>query len=141
MSTTRILGDPVAAPISELNTTPLIDVMLVLLVMLIMTVPAATHKVPLDLPQAAPSPRIAPLVNTVGIDRAGGLRWNGEPVGMAALDAALSASARREQAPEIHLAPAGDAPYATVDAVLAMARRDGVERLGFVGNGDYAGAF
>jgi biopolymer transport protein ExbD len=120
------------APMSELNTTPLIDVMLVLLIMFIVTVPIATHKVPLDLPQGEGVPR-DPVVYRLELDAAGRISLDGRLIGDAKLPARLNAIAADPVA-ELHLRADGATPYDRFDRVLAAIRRSNVERLGMVGN-------
>ena len=134
-------ADTAAMPMSEMNTTPLIDVMLVLLIMFIITVPMATHSVKLDLPAPGPQPLVRPLANELTIDQSGATRWNGDAVSRAGLRALLAASAAMPKEPELHLAPDADAPFAVVDSILADAKRAGVHRMGFVGNANYARVF
>jgi biopolymer transport protein ExbD len=122
----------VEAPMSELNTTPLIDVMLVLLVMFIITVPIATHKVPLDLPGPGKE-RPEPVVYRLEIDAAGRIRLNGAFVPDRALPARLAAIAA-EPTSELHLRTDGETPYDRFDRVLAAVKRAGVTRLGMIGN-------
>ena len=121
------------APMSELNTTPLIDVMLVLLVMFIITVPIATHKVPLDLPTGPPHERPEPVVYRLELDAAGRIRLNGAFVPDSALPARLAAIAA-EPMSELHLRTDGETPYDRFDRVLAAVKRAGVTRLGMIGN-------
>ena len=129
------------APIATINTTPLIDVMLVLLVMFIIVVPAASHKVPLDLPQGPPPPVPAPpLAHRLDILNGGGLRWDGRPVEGASLPARFRALAANPARPELHLNPEAEANYGQIDAILAQIRRAGVTRLGFLDNQRFAGA-
>ncbi|HMM15065.1 MAG TPA: biopolymer transporter ExbD [Parvibaculum sp.] len=119
----------------EINTTPLIDVMLVLLIMLIITIPVQTHAVRLDLPepQAAASPERPKVVDLV-IAADGAVSWNGAAVPTeSALDDLLRAASRREPQPELHIKADPLARYEPVAKVLAAAQRVGVERLGFVG--------
>jgi biopolymer transport protein ExbD len=127
-----------APPISELNTTPLIDVMLVLLIMFIVTMPLATHKVAVDLPQPGPpTDKPEPVVHRLNMDGAGRLSWNGEPVAQASLPARIAAMAATD---ELHLRAESDTPYDRFDHVLATIKRAGVERLGLVDNRRF-GAF
>ncbi len=130
-----------AAPMGEMNTTPLIDVMLVLLIMFIITIPMATHSVKLDLPAPGPHPPVLSLSNELAIDRTGATRWNGVTVDRPQLRALLAESVAMTEEPELHLAPAADAPFGTVDSILADAKRADVHRMGFVGNANYASAF
>ena len=126
------------APMSELNTTPLIDVMLVLLIMFIVTVPVATHKVPLDLPQgsaAAPDP----VVHRLDLDAVGAIRLDGVLVSDAELPARLRAIAA-EPLSELQLRTDGETPYDRFDRVLAAIKRAGVDRLGMVDNERFVAA-
>lgn len=118
-------------PISDLNTTPLIDVMLVLLIMFIVTVPIATHKVAVDLPQGVPPPSAEPVVHRLNLDVAGRLSWNGVPLADAQLPARIAAMAPND---ELHLRAEPDTPYDRFDHVLADIKRAGVEKLGLVDN-------
>lgn len=130
-----------AAPIATINTTPLIDVMLVLLIMFIIAVPVASHKVPLDLPQAPPDAVPAPPpVHRLDILAGGALRWDGRPVDGATLPARFRRLAADPGRPELHLNPEAEANYGQVDAILAQIRRAGVTRLGFLDNQRFAAA-
>jgi biopolymer transport protein ExbD len=125
----------------DMNTTPLIDVMLVLLVMLIVTIPIQTHAVKLDLPQNnnPPPPNDAmPNVVNLEIDFDGTPIWNGTPVGSRAqLDRFLEETASQIPQPEVHLRPNRLAKYEAVARTLADAQRLGVTKIGFVGNEQY----
>ena len=126
----------------EMNTTPLIDVMLVLLVMLIVTIPIQTHAVKLDLPQAnnAPPPQndVKPVVVDLEIDFDGTPIWNGSPVpSRAQLDKYLEDTANQVPQPEVHLRPNRLAKYDVVARTLADAQRLGVTKIGFVGTEQY----
>ncbi len=123
-------------PMMEMNTTPLIDVMLVLLVMLIITIPIQTHAVKLNMPQGRPpAAHKDPVVVTVDIDLYGGVYWNGEKLSdRAAVEAKLRNVAAEPDQDEIHLRPNKDATYDHVAAVLAAAQRLGVTKIGLVGN-------
>lgn len=126
-------------PISDLNTTPLIDVMLVLLIMFIITIPIQTHSIGIDLPGPATEQTIPmdPVKNKVTIDAAGSIRWNGTAIDRLTLRQYLAASLRMPVEPELQFQPEADARYLTVDEVLADIKRSGVTRLGFVGNERY----
>ena len=133
------------APISDLNTTPLIDVMLVLLIMFIITItiPIQTHAVRVDLPQDTVRPLKTPVdqvKNKVTIDAAGMIRWNGDPVDRLTLRRYLAQSMKLRSEPELQFQPDAQTRYVTVDEVLADIRLAGVTRMGFVGNERY-GAF
>jgi len=130
---------PAAEPMEELNTTPLIDVMLVLLIMFIITIPPQTHAVELDLPNGPPPPvRVERDRNRLVITKAGGLLFNGTSVTGPQLQSLLFAAGELPQEPELQLQPAADAPYGIVDEVLTMTRKAQITRLGFVGNEAYA---
>jgi biopolymer transport protein ExbD len=126
------------APMGELNTTPLIDVMLVLLIMFIVTIPVATHKVPLDLPGGVP-PQSEPLVHRLNLDAAGRISLDGALLPDAELPARLAAIARVSTA-ELHLRAEAETPYDRFDRVLAAVKRAGITRLGLVGNERFARA-
>ena len=136
----RELGDD-RSPILELNTTPLIDVMLVLLVMLIITIPSQTHKVPLALPGIVDLPVTNPLRNLLTLDRGGVARWNGQAVDDRVLSVLMRGVATMDRPAEVHFEPDAAARYERVDGVLALASRAGVGTLGFVGNERYRDSF
>ncbi len=124
----------------EMNTTPLIDVMLVLLVMLIVTIPIQTHAVKLDLPinNTPPPQDVMPEIVNLEIDFDGTPIWNGTPVSsMAQLDRYFQESAAKPTQPEVHLRPNRLAKYDAVAKTLAHAQRLGVTKIGFVGNEQY----
>jgi biopolymer transport protein ExbD len=127
-------------PMMEINTTPLIDVMLVLLIMFIITIPIQTHAVKLDLPQAQnnPPPPIDATKNVVTIDPRDQVYWNGSPIQPEMLRSLLLQTVQMDPQPELHIEPDAQARYDTVDKVLAIAKRAQVEKLGFVGNEKYA---
>ena len=120
----------------EMNTTPLIDVMLVLLVMLIITIPIQLHSVNLEMPSAAAlPPPVEPRVIRIDVLPGGQLLWNGELLaGREALEARLADAAASADAPEIHLRPDRSAKYDTVAGVLAAAQRHGLAKVGLVGS-------
>ena len=122
----------------EINMTPLIDVMLVLLVMFIITIPLQTHAIKLDLPQDCPScPDVDRIKNKIIVTNGGAILWNGSPVTQDELAYNLRASARMPVQPELHLQPESEARYEIVNDVFAAARRADVRRMGFVGNETY----
>jgi biopolymer transport protein ExbD len=134
----RLVGAP---PISDLNMTPLIDVLLVLLIMFIVTIPLQTHKVSLDLPKAAPTTFEPDTIrNRITIDGANVIRWNGAAVSAAQLRSLLQRTMALPLEPALDLAPDAEARFDLVDAVVADIRRAGVTRLGLPGNEAY-GAF
>ena len=129
-------------PMMDINTTPLIDVMLVLLIMFIITIPIQTHAVKLDLPVDDPTnvtpPPIDPVKNKVTIDPAGTVYWNGTPVDAVTLRQYLDITTTMTPTPELHLQPDPNARYEVVDEVLAITKRANVTAMGFVGNEAYA---
>jgi biopolymer transport protein ExbD len=135
-----ILNPESAEPMMEINTTPLIDVMLVLLIMIIMTIPIQTHAVKLDLPQNSQSnpPPIDPVKNKVVITPQGQVLWNGTPVDLTTLRQYLDLTTTMRPVPELHLQPDPQARYELVDEVLAVCKRANVTAMGFVGNEAYA---
>ena len=132
-------GNDDGQPMMEMNTTPLIDVMLVLLIMFIITIPIQTHAVKIDLPQNAPPTDsvIDPVKNKVAIDPAGIITWNGSPIDLLTLRQYLQQSLRLPVEPELQFQPNAATRYVTVDEVLAEIKRAGVTKLGFVGNEQY----
>jgi biopolymer transport protein ExbD len=123
----------------DINTTPLIDVMLVLLIMFIITIPVQTHAVKLDLPQNTNStpPPIDPVKNKVVIMPNGAVLWNGTPVNLVTLRQYLDITTTMTPVPELHLQPHPEARYEVVDEVLAVTKRANVQSMGFVGNEAY----
>ncbi len=128
-------------PMMDINTTPLIDVMLVLLIMFIITIPIQTHAVKLDLPVNDPNqnepPPVDPVKNKVTIDPAGTVFWNGTPVSLTVLKQYLDLTQSMNPVPELHLQPDPQARYDVVDNVLAVTKRAQVEKMGFIGNEAY----
>jgi len=120
----------------DINTTPLIDVMLVLLILLIVTIPIQLHAVNLNMPVGTPPQQLEkPQVVTIDVDFDGTLFWNGEIVAdRAALEARLVQAAAQPVQPEVHLRPNKLAEYKDVAMVMASAQRLGVVKLGLVGN-------
>jgi biopolymer transport protein ExbD len=125
----------------DINTTPLIDVMLVLLIMFIITIPIQTHAVKLDLPQDQPNqqpPPIDPVKNKIVVTPQDQVMWNGAPVDLTLLKQYLDVTQTMNPVPELHLQPEPTARYELVDEVLAVTKRARVEKMGFVGNEAYA---
>ncbi|HET8710152.1 MAG TPA: biopolymer transporter ExbD [Spongiibacteraceae bacterium] len=120
----------------EMNTTPLIDVMLVLIVMLIITIPVQTHAVKLDMPQPnANQPLVQPEVIDLMVDFDGTLLWNGQQVPNGeTLISYFEEAAAKDPQPELHLRPNKLAKYDIVAKVLATAQRKGIRNIGIVGN-------
>jgi biopolymer transport protein ExbD len=122
----------------EMNTTPLIDVMLVLLIMFIITMPMQTHAVKMDLPSQSKSlSEPDPVRNRITIDPAGTVRWNGTVVDRAMLRRYLDKVVRMPMQPALELEPHAQARYEAVDAVLADIKHAGATHVGFVGNENY----
>lgn len=127
-----------ADPVVEINTTPLIDVLLVLLVMLIITIPPQSHAVKLDLPGPPPLVRPPnPVVNNLEITKAGVTLWNGAPVSDAGLRQELRLTQQMSPVPELHLRPDPETRYEVVDQVLATIKSEHVDKMGFIGNEQY----
>ncbi|HEY1436350.1 MAG TPA: biopolymer transporter ExbD [Casimicrobiaceae bacterium] len=120
----------------DINTTPLIDVMLVLLVMLIITIPIQLHSVNLNMPIGnPPPPLVLPEVVKIDIDPSSVVYWNGLPVAdRAALEENLKAASAQAVQPELHLRPDKNAKYAVVAGVMASAQRLGLTKIGIVGS-------
>lgn len=122
-----------AAPMADINMTPLIDVMLVLLVIFIITAPLFTHAIRLDLPKVASAPaRQTPQTITLSIDDAGRLYWNGRPTSFDAVRAALLQAGKQAEQPEIHLRAARATRYEVIAQIMGAAQQAGLERIGFV---------
>ena len=126
-------GDPEV--MVDINTTPLIDVMLVLLIMLIVTIPPQRQAVAIDTPRPQNEARVdqTPQPIRIAIDYDGSFRWNGASVDRVELERLLAAEARRAVQPEIHIEPHRLAEYRYVVAVMAAAQRLGLEKLGVAG--------
>ncbi|NNM75809.1 biopolymer transporter ExbD [Sphingomonas sp. ID1715] len=127
-------------PMGEMNTTPLIDVMLVLLIMFIITIPIQTHAVKIDLPVNSDNnepPPIDPIKNKVSVDPSGTITWNGSPIDIVTLRLYLDRTRAMSPEPELHVQPDPQARYNVVDNVLAVIKRSGVTKMGFVGNEQY----
>jgi len=124
------------APMMEMNTTPLIDVMLVLIIMLIVTLPVMTHAVKLDMPRPdnAPPP-IQPEMVTIKIDYDGTILWNDTAVpNLATLERYFKVEAQKVPQPQVAIRPDARARYDTVAQVLASAQRNRIEKMGLIGN-------
>ena len=122
-------------PMMDINMTPLIDVMLVLLIMFIITIPVMTHAVKLDMPRASNAPsQVLPVVINLEIDFDGTVLWNGTPVDIESLEGYFRREAANDPQPELHIRPSKRAKYDVVARVLASAQRNGMRKIGFVGN-------
>ncbi|WP_336958654.1 biopolymer transporter ExbD [Sphingobium aquiterrae] len=132
-------GSDDGEPMMDMNTTPLIDVMLVLLIMFIITIPIQTHAVKIDLPQnqQTDSPMVDTVKNKVTIDPSGTIAWNGASIDLLTLRQYLAQSLRLPVEPELQFQPDAQARYVVVDQVLAEIKRSGATKLGFVGNEQY----
>ena len=118
---------------SEINMTPLVDVMLVLLIIFMITVPVITHSVKVDLPQASQQPTEAnPDVITLTVQRDGSLMWNDDELTFENLELRLQAVAQQEKQPELRIQGDKAVEYEKVVQVMAAAQRAGVEKLGFM---------
>ncbi len=137
-------GNTEGQPMIDMNMTPLIDVLLVLLIMFIITIPPQTHAVKLDLPQNDPNqvqPPIDPIKNKIVITQPGAILWNGAPLDKVQLRQYLDVTQQMEPVPELHLQPEPEARYELVDEVLAVTKEAKVSKMGFVGNEAYMKAF
>ena len=125
----------------DINTTPLIDVMLVLLIMLIITIPIQLHSINLDMPTGTPPPALKkPTIVRIEIDARNVVRWNDKTLAdRAELDALLQQASQQQPQPEVHIKPQGKAKYEAVAGVLASAQRNGLTKLGIVGSEQFAG--
>ena len=129
---------PAREPLGEINTTPLIDVMLVLLIMMIMTIPIATNALPVDLPHGPPPPIVPDsLRNKVVVTDAGAILWNGEAVSQAQLLGLLGRTRQFPIEPELQFEPQANASYDLSARVLNLIKASGVTKFGFVGNERY----
>ncbi len=140
MTTGPAIGSDEPEVMVDINTTPLIDVLLVLLIMLIITIPMQTHAVKLNLPQAnPPATTMQPQVVEVDIDFDGTILWNGEVVPTREeLQQRLAGIAAQANQPELHIKPDKLADYKYVAEVLANAQRLGVQKIGIIGYEQFA---
>jgi biopolymer transport protein ExbD len=121
------------APMMDINTTPLIDVMLVMLVMLIITIPIMTHATKLDMPRDTnqPKPPIPPPVIDIEVDFDGTIVWNTQVVTMQQVEGFFRQASDEDPQPEIHLRPDRRARYGTVAQIMAAAQRNRMKKMGF----------
>jgi biopolymer transport protein ExbD len=129
-------------PMMEMNTTPLIDVMLVLLIMLMITIPPVSHAIDIDLPvqdpdQKPPVDIIDPVVNKIVILPNNEIQWNGTPSSPDQIAQYLQLTKSMSPEPELQFQPAPTAVYDTVNATLNIVKKSGITRFGFVGNEQY----
>jgi biopolymer transport protein ExbD len=134
-------GKDDGSPMMEMNTTPLIDVMLVLLIMFIITIPVATHSVDIDLPQATPPTNLPPpdtIKNKVVLTQDGKILWNGNPVTGGQLVSLLKQTLTYPVEPELQFQPEPEASYDLSAKVLNIIKGSKVTKFGFVGNETYS---
>lgn len=137
-------GSEDGEPMMDMNMTPLIDVLLVLLIMFIITIPIQTHAIKVDLPVNDPNavkPPVDPQKNKITIDPAGVVAWNGAPVDEVTLRQYLDTSAALQPEPELHFQPDPQAKYEVVDRTLSVIKRSSITKLGFIGNEQYRNDF
>ena len=117
----------------EINTTPLVDVMLVLLIIFMITIPVMNHAVKLDLPHAQNQPNeIKPESINLSVDEAGKIYWNAEEIGVDVMKARIAEAAKRDPQPEVHVRGARTVQYEKVAQLMAAVQAGGLKKLGFV---------
>ncbi|MFA6178960.1 MAG: biopolymer transporter ExbD [Candidatus Methylopumilus sp.] len=122
-----------STPMAEINTTPLVDVMLVLLVIFIITAPLLTHAVKIDLPQASSQPLPEkPEVISIAIDNAGKMYWNDSPIVAGEMELKLQQAASAKPQPELQIRADKETRYQVLAEVMANAQNAGIQKLGFV---------
>lgn len=133
-------GKDDGSPMMEMNMTPLIDVLLVLLIVFIMSIPVATHSVDIDLPVPSPNdnpPPVDPIKNKIVLTPSNEILWNGTPINQGELVANLQTSLTYAVEPELQFEPEAMASYDLSAKVLNMIKASGVSKFGFVGNEKY----
>lgn len=134
-------GKDDGTPMGEMNSTPLIDVMLVLLIMFIITIPPVTHAVKIDLPipddTVTDQPIIDPVINKIVILPTNDILWNGTPVSLDQMEQYLDQTKAMSPEPELQFQPSPTTSYEIVDFALARIKGAEVEKFGFVGNEQY----
>ena len=135
----NVAGDK-SGVMCEVNMTPLIDVMLVLIVTLIMTLPIQTHAVKLDMPPPTdqPPPPVLPEVINLDVDFDDTVYWDGNKVDLAQLEGFFRQESKKDPQPEIHLRPDKRSHYDTTAKVLAVAQRNHMQKIGFVNTTEFA---
>ncbi|MBU3600408.1 biopolymer transporter ExbD [Polynucleobacter sp. 30F-ANTBAC] len=122
----------------DINTTPLIDVLLVLLIMLIITIPMQFHAVNMNMPVGTPpTPKAPPVIVKIDVSKAGEVKLDGKVYGPSDLEMKFKSMASEANQPEIHLRPDGQSSYESVSGVMAAAQRQGLTKIGIVGNEKY----
>ncbi len=133
-------GKDDGSPMMEMNMTPLIDVLLVLLIVFIMSIPVATHSVDIDLPVPSPNdtpPPVDPIKNKIVLTPSNEILWNGTPINQGELVANLQTSLTYSVEPELQFEPEAMASYDLSAKVLNIIKASGVTKFGFVGNEKY----
>ena len=126
-------GGQARQPMAEINMTPLVDVMLVLVIIFIVTAPLMSQSIKVDLPQVkAQANEVKPDVIQLALDASGTLFWNSAPVDAAALPVRLAAAAARTPQPEVHLSADKEIRYQRVAEVMSAAREAGIQKFGFI---------
>ena len=128
---------PVDTPINALNTTPLIDVMLVLLVMMIIAIPTMTHSVRIQIPTGSAPPEVMPNIHQLKLEANGAISLDGSPATLDSLAGRL-APIKADPASVLQLSASGETRYEEYDRLLAVVKRAGIERMGMVGNEAFA---
>lgn len=134
-------GKDDGAPMMEMNTTPLIDVMLVLLIMFIITIPVATHSVNVNLPQASPptnNPVVDPVKNKLVLTQTNQILWNGSAINEGNLVSLLQSTKAMNPEPELQFQPEAYSSYETANRILKIITESKVTKFGFVGNENFA---
>lgn len=121
-------------PMSEINTTPMIDVMLVLLIMMMLSLPMRTHKLPIELPSTAAVAGKSPVIHRLSLDSVGSPSWDGVAITPASLDKKLVEMVSDPAKPVLQMQTDAATPYVRFDETLGAVRRAGIEQIGFVGN-------
>ena len=131
-------GGGQGAPMSEINVTPLVDVMLVLLIIFMITAPLMTHKIRIDLPQANPNVQqdTPPDPIDLAVKESGDLFWNDEPITEAMLQAQLRVVAQRTPQPELQIRAEKTTQYQNIATVMAEAKSAGMVKIGFITTGE-----
>ncbi len=125
-------------PMADINTTPMIDVLLVLMIMLMLSLPMPTHKLPVDLPAGANAGK-PPVTHRLVLDAQGRLSWDGVSIGNTELASRLSAMAKDPARPVLQMQSDAATPYIRFDEALMAVRRAGISQIGFVGNEAFRG--